>query len=414
VGGDFRRSTPAFKAALSEGLGGAGLDVIDVGQGPTPLVYFAARHLGVGNAAIVTASHNPGRYNGIKFLVAGRPAIPEAVAELQSGLEDLGAAAAVPGTVTREDLASAYEAWLRKTAGRFCGNNDADSRFSVVVDVMAGATSGVAPRVLAADACQVLALRDTLDPDFASCDPDPSKDANLQLLSQCVVSSGADLGLALDGDGDRAIFVDEAGRVIRPEQIGALLACRCFERPTLVYDLKCASVLPRAIEAAGGTAIMQPSGHGFIKTAIIDRQADLGVEVSGHHFYGGDLRGADDGLLTALIVCRLVRQSGRPLSQWIEPYPWPAITPDLRIRYDGDAQAAVERIAGACGGRLNRMDGVRAEYETGWALARASITEPAITLRFEGRDWQQTREIAGRFLAALPELRNHVLEFLDG
>jgi phosphomannomutase len=173
-------------------------------------------------------------------------------------------------------------------------------------------------------------------------------------------------------------------------------------------------VLPRAIEAAGGTAIMQPSGHGFIKTAIIDRQADLGVEVSGHHFFGGDLQGGDDGLLTALIVCRLIRQSGRPLSHWIAPFPWPAITPDLRIRYDGDVRAAVETLAAECGGRLDRMDGVRAEYETGWALARASITEPAITLRFEGRDWQQTREIAGRFLAALPELRNQVLEMIDG
>jgi phosphomannomutase len=149
---------------------------------------------------------------------------------------------------------------------------------------------------------------------------------------------------------------------------------------------------------------MRPSGHGFIKATIIDEQADLGVEVSGHHFYGV-LGGGDDGLLTALVVCRVMVASGESLHQLVAEFPWPAITPDLRIPFSGDSHAVLEAIAGGCGGEVTRLDGVRAQYGGGWALARASITEPAVTLRFEGRDWQRVQEIADRFLAAVPELR---------
>lgn len=413
VGGDFRRSTPSLTAALKTGLISTGVNVIDVGQGPTPMIYFAARHLGVGSAAIVTASHNPGRYNGVKFLVQGRPAIPRLVAELESGMS-AEPAASEPGAERSEDVAEAYEEWLLKKASEFAAASTAGGpALGCVVDPMTGAMCGVAGRVMEAAGYRVQSIRDSVDPDFATCDPNPAKDANLTSLIDRVREENANFGFALDGDGDRVVFVDERGEVIRPEQVGALLATQCFDKPTLVYDLKCASVLPRVVENAGGKAIMQPSGHGFIKSAIIDRHADLGVEVSGHHFYGGDMRGGDDGLLTALVVGSLIRRSGVSLSGLIEPFSWPAITPDLRIRYDGDAAAAVEAIAAACDGQLERMDGVRAQYEHGWALARASITEPAITLRFEGQQRGNLREIAYRFLAPLPELRKRVLEMID-
>jgi phosphomannomutase/phosphoglucomutase len=176
-----------------------------------------------------------------------------------------------------------------------------------------------------------------------------------------------------------------------------------------VYDLKCASVLRRAVASNGGTAVMRPSGYGFIKTTMIERQADLGVEVSGHHFFRA-LAGGDDGLFTALVVLNLVRRLRSRLADLVRPFGWPAITPDLRIPFTGDATSAVERILESCGGRVTRLDGVRAEYEDGWALARASITEPAITFRFEGRDRSQLAEIAARFLAGVPELRTQVLE----
>jgi phosphomannomutase/phosphoglucomutase len=154
---------------------------------------------------------------------------------------------------------------------------------------------------------------------------------------------------------------------------------------------------------------MRPSGYGFIKTTMIQRQADLGVEVSGHHFFRA-LAGGDDALLTALVALNLVRRQRSSLAELVEPVGWPAITPDLRIPFAGDAIAAVERIAENCGGQVTRLDGVRSEYEDGWALARASITEPAVTFRFEGRDRSTLAEIAARFLAGAADLRTEVLE----
>jgi phosphomannomutase len=141
-------------------------------------------------------------------------------------------------------------------------------------------------------------------------------------------------------------------------------------------------------------------------------RAELGVEVSGHHFYGA-LDGGDDGLFTALVVLGLLRRTGKGLAELIEPVGWPAITPDLRVPYEGDAAAAVEAIAASCGGAVTRLDGVRAEYDGGWALARASITEAAITFRFEGRDPGHLRWIAEHFLAGAGELRNEVLRRIE-
>lgn len=410
VGGDFRRSTPPLKQAVVEGLLEASLTIHDVGQQPTPLVYFAARQLGCRSVALVTASHNPAKYNGVKFVVAGQPAVPQLVRELEAGCQ------APPqdsprGTVIRHDVTAAYEDWVNQRAGEFVGPDPAP-RFpplSVVLDAMAGACTHIAPRVLTRAGTVVTALTPAIDPDFSARTPNPARDENLAPLIETVVESDRDLGIALDGDGDRVIFVDHTGRVVRPEQLAVVLIQHFFDHPTVVYDLKCASLVAAAAAAAGGRAVMQPSGYGFIKTAMLELRAELGVEVSGHHFFGA-LDGGDDGLFTALVVIGLLRRTGKRLAELIKPVGWPAITPDVRIPYEGDAAAVVEAIAASCGGAVTRLDGVRAEYDGGWALARASITESAITFRFEGRDASHLRWIAEHFLAGAGELRNQVVE----
>lgn len=410
VGGDFRRSTPPLKQSLTDGLLDAGLTVHDVGQQPTPVVYFAARHLDCRSVAVVTASHNPARYNGIKFLVAGQPPGPSLVRELKSRLD-------VPlqgprGTRDDRDVTAEYESWVVRQSRDLLATAPAAGGLSVVLDAMAGAYTHVAPRVLESAGHAVDSLTPEIDPDYAACNPDPSHDANLQPLIEAVPARRADLGVALDGDGDRVVFVDHAGRIARPEEIAAILIRQCFQRPTVVYDLKCASIVPRVTAQAGGIAIMQPSGHGFIKAAMLAARAELGVEVSGHHFFG-ILDGGDDGLFTALVVLGLLNQRRVRLADLIRPTEWPAITPDLRIPFAGGALAALEAIASRCGGVVTRLDGVRASYDGGWALARASITEPAITFRFEGRDRDHLRRIAEQFLAGAGPLRNQVLERID-
>lgn len=421
LGGDFRRTTPALKHAVARGLVEAGVTVYDLGQVPTPVVYFAARSSGCGNVAVVTASHNPGPYNGIKFMVAGRPAVPALMDELREGL-DTNRWAGARGTVEAREALPSYERWVADHAGDVAQVPARDDRrleeplapgrrARVVLDAMQGAFTYIAPRVLEARGASVVSRSKELDPDFAAGPPNPAEDAHLAPLIDHLQHEPADLGVALDGDGDRVIFVSEGGAIARPEQIAALLIRHGPPRPTVVYDLKCASIVPRAVAAAGGIGLMRPSGHGFIKTAMIERHADLGVEVSGHHFFAA-LDGGDDGLFTALVLLDLMGKSGQPLGDLLGPVGWPAITPDLRVPYRGDAAAVVEQIAAACGGHVSRLDGVRAEYEDGWGLARASITEPAITFRFEGRDRAGVRAIASRFLAGAPELSARVLEMM--
>lgn len=427
VGGDYRRSTPRLKQALTAGLQQAGIQVCDVGRAPTPVVHFAARHCGCPNVAIVTASHNPGRYNGIKFLVNGQPPVPALMAELRAATPQDSADVACT-SVTQFDATAEYRRWViaRSTwLAQSCraalsaheppemASVDASRPQQVVVDAMGGAFSGLATSILATAGYQVTAVGDQLDPDFAERDPNPSVDANLSRLVDAVRRHGADVGLALDGDGDRVIFVDEEGTVARPEQIAAILVQQAFGRCTLVYDLKCASLVPRAVAAQHGRSIMQPSGHGFIRTAMREHGAELGVEVSGHHFFG-ELDGGDDGLFTALFLLQLLHATRSRLAPWLRAIGWPAITPDLRIPRSGDVAALLDRIAGTCGGRVERLDGVRADYDDGgWGLARASITEPAITFRFEGRDPEHLRAVMARFLRDLPDLKQQVEEHLS-
>ncbi len=407
VGGDFRRSTPLLKQALTDGLLDAGLAVHDVGQQPTPVVYFAARHLGCRSVAVVTASHNPARYNGIKFLAAGQPPGPLLVQELASGLD--AAPSGPRGTREDRDATAEYESWvIRQSRELAAAAPDADG-LAVVLDAMAGAYTHIAPRVLRSAGYAVDSLTPDIDPDYAGRNPDPSHDANLRPLVEAVLARRAGVGVALDGDGDRVIFVDHAGRMARPEEIAAVLIRHCFARPTVVYDLKCASIVSRVAAEVGGAAIMQPSGHGIIKSAMLQAGAELGVEVSGHHFFG-ILDGGDDGLFTALVVLGLLSRLRVRLADVIRPAEWPAITPDLRIPFAGDTLAVLEAIASQCGGVVTRLDGVRATYDGGWALARSSITEPAVTFRFEGRDRDHLRRIAEQFLAGAGPLRNHVLE----
>jgi len=413
VGGDFRRSTPALKNALIEGLLETGAMVRDLGQLATPIIYFAGRHLQCPNVAIVTASHNAAKYNGVKFMLAGRPAIPELMSELEKGLHEPTHATMTGCTecLQHETILNAYTQEITRQAAGLAGHKPPVD-MKILLDTMEGVYTEIAPAMLAALGTRVISLSDRIDPDYAKRTPNPSVDKNIQELCTRVPAESADLGIALDGDGDRVIFVDHTGTIARPEQIGALLVRECFAQPTAVYDQKCASILEASVLAAGGQAIMQPSGYGFIKSMMIDRRADMGLEVSGHHFFKV-LGGGDDGLFTALLLVFLLNRLGNPLAKLIEAIGWPAISPDLRIPLGEDIQKVLERIAAGCGGKVTRLDGVRAEYEDGWALARASITEPVITLRFEGRAPENMRTIAKRFLATEPGLCKKAMEIID-
>lgn len=408
VAGDFRRSTAVLKQSLIDGITSAGTSVVDFGQCPTPVAYFATTHRNLDSVAIVTASHNPGRYNGIKFMIGGHPAVPDIVAELQRFMLE-PTTAKKQGRIDHFDATPVYESWISEQCVANARPVQNSAALSIVLDTMNGAFAHVAPRVLRAAGCSVTALGDTIDPDFAERAPNPAVDANLKMLVGAVRKQNADAGIALDGDGDRVVFVDRQGEIVRPEQIAAILIRSGPANPRVIYDLKCASLVARVTREAGGTAVMRPSGHGFIKTSMIRDEADWGVEVSGHHFFRA-LHGGDDGLFTALKILALMRHTGKSLDELVAPFPWPLITPDLRIPFTGDSAAVIESIAACCGGQTSRLDGVRAEYPHGWGLARTSITEPAITFRFEGPDAEGLISIAVNMLAGAGDLKDTVLE----
>jgi phosphomannomutase / phosphoglucomutase len=414
VGGDYRKSTPLIKEALIAGLTAGGIDVCDIGQCPTPMVYYASAKHQWPNAAIVTASHNPARYNGIKFMIAGNPSTPEDIEILRSRMEG-------PVTVNRkgkirsfdveeEYLNSVLDLSLEMLPGRKRVGNHI-RRLPVVLDTMCGAFTFIAPEALIRKGYQVITLNPEIDPEYRNGSPNPAKDENLEALEQRVAETGSCLGIAIDGDGDRVVFVDENGAIVRPEQLGVLLMQHCIPHPRLVYDLKCASILPQAAKRLGGESIMQPSGHGFIKKKMIESSADIGVEVSGHHFFK-ILGGGDDALFTSLVILELLGASGKSMSQLIEPIGWPVITPDLRIPFSGDAGVVLDSIAANCGGVMCRIDGVRADYDEGWALARASITEPAITVRMEADNLNSLQTVADMFFHGAPELGVKIKEML--
>lgn len=418
VGGDLRLSTPALQAALIAGLTDAGRTVHDVGAAPTPLVYFTRRRLAADACAIVTASHNPPQYNGLKFMIGRSPVMPEDMAWLQRFVESpaADASSAAPGRVIVVDGAPAYEQWVRQAGPRADGRGRRPVR--VVVDAGNGAYSELAPRVLALlPGVAVEPLFCKPDGAFPNRDPNCAVPEHLDALARRVQKTGADLGIAFDGDGDRVAFTDERGGVLAADEVMVLLLRFLGEAvrgQKIVYDLKSSRVVACEAERLGAAPLMERSGHAFIKSRMIREDALLGGEVSGHYFYR-ELEGGDDGLFSALLGIRLLQAADGPLSGLRAGVPPRFITPDLRIAWPpAAARDLLQRVKAAFPEeRRCDLDGIRITFPKGWGLLRISITEPKITLRFEGEDAAALRATIDAFLDAVPELRGAVDRALE-
>jgi phosphomannomutase / phosphoglucomutase len=399
VGGDLRPSTPALKGALIEGLAWSGCRVIDVGSVPTPTLYYAKRALDAHSAVMVTASHNPARYNGFKLMIGDRPITPEALGDLARVMAE-GVFVPGPGTVREERVAPAYaDALVRSYPGL--------SRRRVVVDAGNGSMWDLAPDVLKRAGQQVEPLFCEPDGSFPHRNPNPAVPAHLSALRQRVCELGADLGIAYDGDGDRVVFVDERGEVQPPDRVLVLFVRHALaEHPggAVVYDLKASSVVAEETLSAGGQPLMERSGHAFIKARLLDEGAVLGGEVSGHYFFGEI--GGDDALYATLYYLRVLDAMGLSSSRALATVPAYPITPDIRVPCPPEEADAilVELERGLSDRPIDRLDGVRVRFEHGWALARRSVTEPLITLRIEAHTSEELEHIRARVLAASPRL----------
>jgi phosphomannomutase/phosphoglucomutase len=407
VGGDLRPSTLPLKKALIKGLMEAGCRVVDVGIIPTPAFYFAKDFLQTEGGVMVTGSHNPPGDNGFKISLGPWPITGEELASLERRMARKDFAQG-GGSYEHSEVVDHYKSFIRS---KFSPGG----RLKVVVDAGNGCYARIAPQVLRELGYEVVELYCEPDGRFPGRLPNPAVPANLKSLCESVVQSGADLGAAFDGDGDRVVFVDEQGRVVESDCSIVLFARYLLRRGPgeVVYDLKCSSVVAEEVRRAGGLPVMEKSGHAFIKTTLLRRKALLGGEISGHFFFGE--LGRDDGLYAALLMLKIVAEEGRGLAALADTVPRYPITPDIRLSCPPEeAQAIVRELEQAfardtdC--EVSTLDGVRIAWPDGWALVRPSVTEPLITLRFEAHSQERLAQIQDIVIAQSPRLQELVTQ----
>jgi len=383
VGRDNRPSGSALAGGARAGIASAGATAVDVGEMPTPALYFALEHLGADGGMQVTGSHNPPEYNGFKMVIAGEAVHGEQIRAFRDVIEAESWRSGDGAERTAQGILDAYRHAIvsRHTLQR---------PVHAAVDCGNGVASLVAVATLASLGARITPLFCDSDGSFPNHHPDPTVEANLADLQRTVATVGAELGIAFDGDGDRIGAVDENGRIIWGDQLLIVLGRDAVRRygtgAPVIFDVKCSELLPRALEAAGARPVMWKTGHSLIKAKMKELGAPLAGEMSGHMFFGGDWYGFDDALFAAARLLEIVSAGPGGLSHLLADLPATFTTPELRVACPEEAKfGIVERAAAhfAKRYRTNTIDGVRIAFAEGWGLLRASNTQPVLVLRFE-------------------------------
>ncbi|KAF1003567.1 MAG: Phosphomannomutase/phosphoglucomutase [Luteibacter sp.] len=401
VGRDGRLSGPGLSHALAEGLQAAGIDVIDIGPAPTPLVYFAAFHFGTGCAVAVTASHNPADHNGFKIVIGGETLSGEAIDDLRHRIVQGDLPGDGHGSYREQSATEAY-------VSRVVGDISAERRLKVVIDAGNGIAGAVAPQVLEGIGCEVMPLFCDVDGGFPNHHPDPSDPHNLVDLVAAVRTTGADIGIAFDGDGDRMGVVTHEGEIVPADRLLMLFAQDVLLRnpgATIVYDVKCSAHLRPVIQEAAGVPLMWRTGHSLIKAKMRETGAALGGEMSGHFFFADGNRwyGFDDGIYAAARLLEILAgdPEERTVSELFADLPHSLATPELRLAMtDGESprfMASFRERAAFGDARVTTIDGVRVDWPDGWGLVRASNTESALVFRFEANDGKALERVKEAF-----------------
>jgi len=388
VGRDGRLSSPALSEALQEGILDGGVDTLDIGQVPTPLVYYATHAYGTQAGIAITGSHNPPDYNGFKMVMAGAALYGTDIQDLRAAMPTLQAADPVTprGTRHERDIIDEY-------IERIVSDVKLSRPMKIAIDAGNGVAGAVAPALFRRLGCEVTELFCEVDGQFPNHHPDPAEPENLHDLMHCLATTDCELGLAFDGDGDRLGVVTRSGNIIWPDRQLILFARDVLSRcpgQTIIYDVKCSRHVGLEIEAAGGQALMWRTGHSLVKAKLAETGAPLAGEMSGHVFFKERWYGFDDGLYTGARLLEIVSRQA-DASAPLEALPQAISTPELKVEMqEGEPFRVVQALQeqGEFGptSRIVTIDGVRAEYADGFGLARPSNTTPVIVLRFEADD----------------------------
>ena len=403
VGRDGRHSSLGLEDSLTRGLTEGGIDVISIGQVPTPMLYYATYALDTGTGIMITGSHNPPEYNGLKMMIGGVTLAEEAIQTLKQRIIDNQLSEGV-GDVEQIDLDDNY-------IDKVMEDIAIAQPPKVVVDCGNGVAGKIAPRLLEELGCEVVPLYCEVDGDFPNHHPDPAEPENLEDLITVVKAEQADLGLAFDGDGDRLGVVTNSGQIIWPDKLMMLFSQDIVSRnpgADIIYDVKCSRHLNNQISELGGRPIMWKTGHSHIKAKMRETGALLGGEFSGHICFGERWYGFDDALYSAARLLEIVGSDTRDLDELFSQFPVTFTTPEIKINTTEQAKFEImERLANEADfgdGTITSIDGIRVDFADGWGLIRPSNTSPVLSLRFEADGPAALERIQDQFQTQLSKI----------
>ena len=402
VGRDGRLSSERLAHALIQGMLDSGIDVVDLGAVATPVMYYATHELGgIDSGLMVTGSHNPADYNGIKLVLAGTTLVQADIDLIYELVNRPHRVATTPGQYQSQDI-------MRDYCERMVRDIHLKRPLRVVVDCGNGIAGPIVPKVLRELGCEVIELFCDVDGLFPNHHPDPTVEANLVDLKAAVMLNDADIGFAFDGDADRLGVITDKMETIWPDRLMMLYARDVLNvKPgaTIVYDVKCSNHLGAVIKSAGGVPIMCPTGHSIVKAKMRETDAALAGEMSGHLFFKHRWYGFDDALYSACRLLEIVSRTSTSVSEQFAMIPNSINTPEIKIPiFDEDKFSFMQRFTAEAhfpDAELIVIDGLRVEFGDGWGLIRASNTTPCLVARFEATNWEKLEAIQALFKTQL-------------
>ncbi len=397
IGRDGRLTSKELSDNLIEGLRSTGIDVIDIGEVPTPVLYYATHSLGTGSGLMVTGSHNPPEYNGIKMVMGDKTLFGDMIQDIYACI-DQGKFNSGIGNVEQIDVLEDYLGTIYKEV-------TLKRPLSIAIDCGNGVAGPSAIKLFNGLGCNVSELFCDVDGTFPNHHPNPSEPENLQDLINTVINNKLDLGFAFDGDGDRVGIVDEHGEVLWADRQMMLYAQDVLSRnpgAEIIFDVKSSRNLASYIQQAGGKATMWKTGHSFIKNKMKETGALLAGEMSGHIFFKERWFGFDDGLYSAARMLEILAADPRPVSEIFNDLPNDVSTPEITVTLeeDGAQHEFIKKFidqSNFTGATLSTIDGVRADFDYGWGLVRASNTTPSLVIRFEAESEEKLELLKNNF-----------------
>ncbi len=400
---DGRISGQRLLNQFHKGVMSSGCNVVDIGEVPTPLLYFSTFKTNISDGVMLTGSHNPKNYNGLKIVINKRSMTSEKIKKIKSMIEE-EVFMDGSGKLTSLDIKDDYLKVLQEKI-------KINSKMKVCLDCGNGVGGVIAPHAFKLLGLEVIELYSEVDGNFPNHHPDPSNPKNLKDLQKKVLETNSDLGIALDGDGDRVGLIDNKGNIIFPDAYMMLLAedlLRKNSGGSIVFDVKCSTNLEKVIKNFNGTPIMSRTGHSYIKSKIIETNALLGGEMSGHIFFNDDWYGFDDAIYSSLRIIEVLSKKKIKPHEVFNSYPKHFSTPEINLKVLEEEKFKIideiKTLINSSGYVLIDIDGIRLENENSWGLIRASNTSPNLVLRFEGKTESDLLEIKNYFKELLSKI----------